>query len=416
MLTELIGMAFDSLRANKFRSLLTMLGVIIGAGTLVAVLSLGNALQGQVFEQFVDLGTRRIAVTPGDPRAKGARDVPGYGLLSLQDYQVLNTLVSNHPDIFRAIAPEITVNTRVRAGAVSLQTLLVGTSADYPQVQRTPMLHGRFLTPADEAEGARVGVLGWLVARDLFGADKAALRDVIGQTIEINGQPIEIVGIINENGGPFSTDGRIFTPVSTMRLRLIGDLDLPGRGLRMSSILLGLQSEKQVDEAVALIERTLRAARNVPDGAINDFNLQTPTQALNVLAGISTAITGFIAVVAGISLVVGGIGIMNIMLVAVTERTREIGVRKALGASDGDVLGQFVMEAVALSLVGSLIGVIGAIGIVWLISTFSGINTGISWIGIFLALTFASAIGVGFGYYPARRAALLPPIEALRYE
>ncbi|WP_298400823.1 ABC transporter permease [uncultured Chloroflexus sp.] len=416
MFTELIAMAFDSLRANKFRSLLTMLGVIIGAGTLVAVLSLGNALQGQVFEQFVDLGTRRIAVTPGDPRAKGARDVPGYGLLSVQDYHVLETMVANRPDLFRAIAPEITISTQARAGAVALQTLLVGTSADYPQVQRTPMLYGRFLTPEDEAEGARVGVLGWLVARDLFGADKAALRNVIGQTIEVNGQPIEIVGIINENGGPFSTDGRIFTPVSTMRLRLIGDLDLPGRGLRMSSILLGLQSEQQVTEAVALIENTLRTARNVPEGVINDFNLQTPTQALNVLAGISTAITGFIAVVAGISLVVGGIGIMNIMLVAVTERTREIGVRKALGASDGDVLGQFVMEAVALSLVGSLIGVIGAIGIVWLISTASGINTGISWIGIVLALGFASAIGIGFGYYPARRAALLPPIEALRYE
>ncbi|WP_322496229.1 ABC transporter permease [Chloroflexus sp.] len=416
MFTELIAMAFDSLRANKFRSLLTMLGVIIGAGTLVAVLSLGNALQGQVFEQFVDLGTRRIAVTPGDPRAKGARDVPGYGLLSVQDYQVLETMVANRPDLFRAIAPEITVSTQARAGAVALQTLLVGTSADYPQVQRTPMLYGRFLTPEDEAEGARVGVLGWLVARDLFGADKAALRNVIGQTIEVNGQPIEIVGIINENGGPFSTDGRIFTPVSTMRLRLIGDLDLPGRGLRMSSVLLGLQSEQQLDEAVALIESTLRAARNVPEGVINDFNLQTPTQALNVLAGISTAITGFIAVVAGISLVVGGIGIMNIMLVAVTERTREIGVRKALGASDGDVLGQFVMEAVALSLVGSLIGVIGAIGIVWLISAASGINTGISWIGIALALGFASVIGIGFGYYPARRAALLPPIEALRYE
>ncbi|ABY34228.1 MAG TPA: hypothetical protein DEF43_03160 [Chloroflexus aurantiacus] len=416
MLTELIAMAFDSLRANKFRSLLTMLGVIIGAGTLVAVLSLGNALQGQVFEQFVDLGTRRIAVTPGDPRAKGARDVPGYGLLSIQDFQVLNQLVADRPDLFRAIAPEITVSTQARAGTVALQTLLVGTSADYPQVQRTPMLHGRFLTPADEATGARVGVLGWLVARDLFGTDKEALRNVIGQTIEVNGQPIEIIGIINENGGPFSTDGRIFTPVSTMRLRLIGDLDLPGRGLQMSSILLGLQSEQQVNEAVALIERTLRAARNVPADAINDFDLQTPTQALNVLAGISTAITGFIAVVAGISLVVGGIGIMNIMLVAVTERTREIGVRKALGASDGDVLGQFVMEAVALSLVGSIIGVIGAIGIVWLISTVSGIATGISWIGIVLALTFASVIGIGFGYYPARRAALLPPIEALRYE
>ncbi len=416
MFTELIRMAFDSLRANKFRSLLTMLGVIIGAGTLVAVLSLGNALQGQVFEQFVDLGTRRIAVTPGDPRAKGARDVPGYGLLSIQDYQVLSNLVATRPDLFRAIAPEITVSTQARAGAVALQTLLVGTSAEYPQVQRTPMLHGRFLTPADEAEGARVGVLGWLVARDLFGADKAALKDVIGQTIEVNGQPIEIIGIINENGGPFSTDGRIFTPVSTMRLRLIGDLDLPGRGLRMSGILLGIQSEQQVDEAVSLIETTLRATRNVPAGAINDFNLQTPTQALNVLAAISTAITGFIAVVAGISLVVGGIGIMNIMLVAVTERTREIGVRKALGASDSDVLGQFVMEAVALSLIGSMIGVLGAIGIVSLISSLSGINTGISWIGIALALGFASLIGIGFGYYPARRAALLPPIEALRYE
>ncbi len=416
MFTELIRMAFDSLRANKFRSLLTMLGVIIGAGTLVAVLSLGNALQGQVFEQFVDLGTRRIAVTPGDPRAKGARDVPGYGLLSIQDYQVLSNLVATRPDLFRAIAPEITVSAQARAGTVALQTLLVGTSAEYPQVQRTPMLHGRFLTPADEAEGARVGVLGWLVARDLFGADKAALKDVIGQTIEVNGQPIEIIGIINENGGPFSTDGRIFTPVSTMRLRLIGDLDLPGRGLRMSGILLGIQSEQQVDEAVSLIETTLRATRNVPAGAINDFNLQTPTQALNVLAAISTAITGFIAVVAGISLVVGGIGIMNIMLVAVTERTREIGVRKALGASDSDVLGQFVMEAVALSLIGSLIGVLGAIGIVSLISSLSGINTGISWIGIALALGFASLIGIGFGYYPARRAALLPPIEALRYE
>ncbi|ACL25313.1 ABC transporter permease [Chloroflexus aggregans] len=416
MFSELIAMAFDSLRANKFRSLLTMLGVIIGAGTLVAVLSLGNALQGQVFEQFVDLGTRRIAITPGDPRAKGARDVPGYGLLSVQDYQVLAEMATSRPDLFRAIAPEITVSTQARAGTVAIQTLLVGTTENYPQVQRTPMLYGRFLTPEDEAEGARVGVLGWLVARDLFGSDKAALRNVIGQTIEVNGQPIEIVGIINENGGPFSTDGRIFTPVSTMRLRLIGDLDLPGRGLRMSSILLGLQSEQQVNEAVALIERTLRAARNVPDGVINDFNLQTPTQALNVLAAISTAITGFIAVVAGISLVVGGIGIMNIMLVAVTERTREIGVRKALGASDGDVLGQFVMEAVALSLVGSLIGVIGAIGLVWLISAVGGINTGISWIGIVLALGFASAIGIGFGYYPARRAALLPPIEALRYE
>lgn len=409
-------MALDSLRANAFRSLLTMLGIIIGAGTLVAVLSLGNALQSSVFEQFVDLGTRRIAVEPGDPKAKGARDVPGYGLLSIQDYRALEDLAASRPDLFRAVVPEVAVSTQVRAGTVAVQALLVGTSEDYPRVQTVPMLAGRFLTAADELDGARVGVLGYLVARDLFGPSPEALRAAVGQTIEINGQPLTIVGVIDENGGPFSTDGRVFAPVSTVRLRLVGDLDLPGRGLRMSSILMGLTSEKVVDQAEAAIVATLRAARNVPEGAINDFEVRTPSQALSVLRGINSAITGFIAVVAGISLIVGGIGIMNIMLVAVTERTREIGVRKALGATDGDVLGQFVLEALTLSLIGSLIGITIAIAIVVLVGLATGIGVQISWSATVIALLFASLIGIGFGFYPARRAAMLQPIEALRYE
>jgi putative ABC transport system permease protein len=278
------------------------------------------------------------------------------------------------------------------------------------------MLAGRFLSAADEKTGARVGVVGYLVARDLFGVDEAALRAAVGRTIEINSQPLTVIGIVDENGGPFSTDSRIFAPVSTVRLRLVGDLDLPGRGLRMSSILVGLTSEQLVEPAEAALSGSLRAARGVPDGAINDFELESPTQALDVLAGINGAITGFIALVAGISLLVGGIGIMNIMLVAVTERTREIGVRKALGASDGDVLGQFVLESLAISVAGSLIGVAGAIGAVLLLGLATGIGTGISWLGVALALLFASAIGVGFGFYPARRAAMLQPIEALRYE
>jgi len=416
MIKEQIGMALDSLRANKFRSLLTMLGIIIGAGTLVAVLSLGNALQSSVFEQFVDLGTRRIAVEPGDPRAKGARDVPGYGLLSVQDYRALADLAASRPDLFRAVVPEVAVSTQVRAGTVAVQALLVGTTEAYPQVQTVPMLAGRFLTAADETDGARVGVLGYLVARDLFGAEPEALRAAVGRTVEINGQPLTIIGVIDDNGGPFSTDGRVFAPVSTVRLRLVGDLDLPGRGLRMSSVLLGITSEKLAVPAEEAIVSTLRATRGVPEGAINDFEVRTPTQALSVLRGINGAITGFIAIVAGISLVVGGIGIMNIMLVAVTERTREIGVRKALGASDGDVLGQFVLEALALSLVGSLIGITGAIGIVLLIGAAAGIGAQISWSAVAIALAFASLIGIGFGFYPARRAAMLQPIEALRYE
>lgn len=416
MLKEQIGMALDSLRANKFRSLLTMLGIIIGAGTLVAVLSLGNALQSSVFEQFVDLGTRRIAVEPGDPRAKGARDVPGYGLLSIQDYRVLEDLAAARPDLFRTVVPEVAVNTEVRAGTTAIRALLVGTSADYPRVQTVPMLAGRFLTTADEVDGARVGVLGYLVARDLFGAEREALEAAVGRSIEVNGQPLTIIGIVDENGGPFSTDGRVFAPVSTVRLRLVGNLDLPGRGLQVNSVLLGLTSEQLVDPAEAAIVAALRSARNVPEGAINDFEVNTPTQALNVLQGINGAITGFIALVAGISLVVGGIGIMNIMLVAVTERTREIGVRKALGASDGDVLGQFVLEALALSIVGSLIGIVGAIAVVVLIGAVTGIGAPISWSAVAIALGFASLIGIGFGFYPARRAAMLQPIEALRYE
>ena len=416
MLKEQFLMAIDSLRANKFRSLLTMLGIIIGAATLVAVLSLGNALQGQVFEQFIDLGTRRIAVLPGDPNAKGARDVPGYGLLSVQDYAALERMVARQPAIFRTLVPEIAVPTEVRAGTTAVQATLVGTSREYKDVQTTPVAYGRFLTDADEQSLARVGVLGYLVARDLLGDDPAALAAALGRKLEINGQTIEIVGILKENGGPFSTDERVFAPVSTVRLRLVGELDLPGRGTKMTSVLIGLQTEKDVNRAEDMITTALRDARGVPAGAIDDFQLNSPTQALNVLSGINGAITGFIALVAGISLLVGGIGIMNIMLVAVTERTREIGVRKALGATDGDVLGQFVLEAMAISLVGGAIGVTLAISLVLLVGALAGFAAPISWLDVALALGFASAIGVGFGFYPARRAALLEPIEALRYE
>jgi putative ABC transport system permease protein len=416
MFKEQILMALDSLRANKFRSLLTMLGIIIGAGTLVAVLSLGNALQSSVFEQFIDLGTRRVAINPGDPKANGARDVPGYGLLSIQDYQTVDELAARRPDLFRIAVPEVSVNTEVRAGTTAVQALLVGTTEGYKDVQTVPMLAGRFLSAADEQAGSRVGVLGYLIAKDLFGEDEAALQAAIGRTVEINGQPITVIGVVGENGGPFSTDGRVFSPMSTVRLRLVGDLDLPGRGLQMSSILVGITSEQLLAPAEEALVGALRTSRGVAPEAINDFELDTPTQALNVLSGINGAITGFIALVAGISLVVGGIGIMNIMLVAVTERTREIGVRKALGATDGDVLGQFVLEALALSLVGSMIGIVGAIGIVLLIGLAAGIGAPISWSAVGIALVFASIIGVGFGFYPARRAAMLQPIEALRYE
>jgi putative ABC transport system permease protein len=416
MFKEQLLMALDSLRANKFRALLTMLGIIIGAATLVAVLSLGNALQGQVFERFIDLGTRRIAVLPGDPNARGARDVPGYGLLSQRDYDTLDQQVARYPKVFRAIAPLVTKSAEIRAGTTAVQTTLVGTTRSFQQIQAAPVVYGRFLTEDDERQSARVAVLGGAVAESLFGKDAAALQAALGQAVEIDGQQVRVIGVLPSSGSIFGVEDQVFAPISTLRLRLVGDLDLPSRGLQMSSILIGLQSEKEAERAQALIAGTMRAARGVPADAIDDFQLNLPTQALNVLAGINGAITGFIALVAGISLVVGGIGIMNIMLVAVTERTREIGVRKALGATDGDVLGQFVLEAMAISLAGGLIGVGSAVGVVLLAGVAGGFAAPISWMSVVLALVFASAIGIGFGFYPARRAALLPPIEALRYE
>jgi putative ABC transport system permease protein len=416
MLKEQISMALDSLRANKFRSLLTMLGIIIGAGTLVAVLSLGSALQGEVFRQFIDLGTRRIAVLPGDPSEPGARDVPGYGLLTGRDYAALERLVAAQPELYSKLAPQIQVPTEIRFGTTALQTTLVGTTADFPSVQVAPTGFGRFISAEDERSAARVGVLGRAIAESLFGSDEAALQAAVGQTVEINGQPMQVIGILAAANSIFGIENQVFAPVDTLRLRLVGDLDLPGRGPRMDQILVGLQSEQEVARAEELLTASLRQARGVPEGAIDDFEILSPTQPLTILAGINGAVTGFIAVVAAISLIVGGIGIMNIMLVAVTERTREIGVRKALGATDGDVLGQFVLEALTLSVVGSLIGISGAIVIVLLIGLASGIGASVSWVAVLIALLFSSLIGVGFGFYPARRAAMLQPIEALRYE
>lgn len=290
MFKELALMAVDSLRANMFRSLLTMLGIIIGSATLVAVLSLGNALQSQVFERFVDLGTRRIAVLPGDPQARGARDIPGYGLLSIQDYRALEQLVARHPDVFRTIVPEVSLRVQARFGSSAANPTVVGTTKDYQLVQTVPVQYGRFLTDDDDRQAARVAVLGALIAEDLFG--KENVKDAIGKTIEVNGQPLQVVGILRQLGGPFSSDQRILTPVSTARLRIAGSQDLPGRGLQMSSILISLQSEQMVARGEALVTATLRATRNVPDGAIDDFRLNLPTQALNVLAGINGAITG----------------------------------------------------------------------------------------------------------------------------
>ena len=416
MFREQLAMALDSLRANKFRSLLTMLGIIIGTGTLVAVLSLGNAVQGSVFQQFIDLGTRSVVVLPGDRTKKGARDLPNYGLLSIRDNQTLAQLVAQHRDLFTTSTPVANVPLSISSGTKAFTRTVVGTTAEFSKVRNAKVAYGRFLTAADNQEYAAVVVLGGKVAESVFGTDKKVIQAAIGTTLAINGRPVEIIGILDSNATIFGLEEQAFMPIDTLRLRFANNLDLPGKGTQLNSVLLGLQSEQQTAEVGKLLTATLRAERSLAEGTVDDFEITLPDQPLSILRGINSVITIFIAIVALISLLVGGIGITNIMLVAVTERTREIGVRKALGATDGDILWQFLLESAAVSLIGGLIGVTGAIVLVLVAGTLSGIGAPIAWGAVAIALLFAAIVGIGFGTYPARRASLLLPVEALRYE
>lgn len=416
MLKEQLGMAIDSLRANKFRSLLTMLGIIIGTGTLVAVLSLGNAVQGSVFQQFIDLGTRSVVLAPGDKTKQGARDVADWGLLSMRDYAAIEQIVAQRPDLFSTSAPVVNVPLTIRSGTTAFERTVVGTTAEFSKIRNARAAHGRFITDPDNEQRAPVAVIGGKVAESLFGTGEAAAQAAVGKIIIVNNRPIEIVGVLGSNATIFGLEEQIFVPIDTLQLRLANNLALPGRGVELTSMLVGLQSEQQTAEVGKVLTAALRSERGLAEGVVDDFEITLPDQPLSILRGINSAITGFIAVVALISLVVGGIGITNIMLVAVTERTREIGVRKALGATDGDILVQFLLESAAVSLIGGVIGVTGAIGLVLLIGAVSGIGATIAWGAVLISLLFAAVVGIGFGTYPARRASLLLPVEALRYE
>ena len=400
--------ALNSLTLHKLRSFLTMLGVVIGVGAVIALVAVGEGAQAQVVSQFQALGSNLLTVTArtnfGFQRG-GLRQSTRQ--LTSADVEAIRGLATS----VKLIAPDYGANATVTYGDKTTSTGITGVTEDYSIVRNWGVARGRFITSEDEDNLAMVVVLGPTTVKNLFGSTQA---NPIGETVRINRQNFEVVGVLKSKGqsGPQNQDDVVFMPLRTAQLKFGG-----AGTTRLRSISMQVRSAGETDLAQAQVTAILRALHDVQPGAQNDFMIQNQADILASVAQTSGTFTTLLGSIAAISLLVGGIGIMNIMLVSVTERTREVGLRKAVGAKYRDILVQFLVEAVALSVLGGLLGVMLGVGGAQLITPLlGGTRALVTPQSVALALAVSLGIGVFFGLYPANRAARLNPIDALRYE
>jgi len=411
-LIESIHIALPALLANKMRSGLTMLGIIIGVGAVIALLSIGQGAQATIAEQIRGIGSNLIFIMPGAIRQGGAMMAAGSaGTLTLKDAEAIADF-ANCPDVV-AVAPEFSRNAQVVYAGQNVNTPITGTTPDYEYVHNFHVREGRFFDARDLDVLSRVAVLGSTTADDLFGDESP-----MGRTIKINRIPFRVIGVMEEKGGAGMMgrqDDVIFIPITTAHTRLFGGRAASGGGRLVSVINASAVNESSVEPAIEEIILLLRERHKIQYQE-DDFTIMSQQDILGMMEQITGILTIFLGAIAAISLLVGGIGIMNIMLVSVTERTREIGLRKAVGAKRADILAQFLVEAVVLSVLGGLVGILFGGGIAQVVNMTGMITTVISLDSVLLAVGFSIAVGLFFGIYPATRAARLNPIDALRYE
>jgi putative ABC transport system permease protein len=409
-LAEVVRVSLDSLFANKTRSFLTMLGVIIGVASVVALLSLGNGASATITGEVQSIGTNLIFVLPGNvnPRRPGATSAAQN--LTMEDFQAISGL--GLP--LNGTSPQFSGNTDIVAPAADKNATIIGTTPAHFALQDLRTTSGSLFDENQSRAAAPVAVLGATLAKDLFGNGAA-----VGQTVRVKDQTLRVVGVLaaKGGGGMSSADDQLYAPISFVQQRLFGARTPDGNSYRVSNIML---SARNGDDITAIQDRLtvlLRERHHLnSNGNGDDFSVMNQASMLGTLNSITSILTAFLAAIAGISLLVGGIGIMNIMLVSVTERTKEIGLRKAVGARGKDILLQFIVEALVVSVTGGVIGLVFGMLIAGLV-TLSGVLTAtVSLSSVVLAVGFSLAVGLFFGIYPARRAARLNPIDALRYE
>ena len=403
MYKESFLMAWASLIANKMRSILTMLGIIIGVAAVIALVSIGNGVKQDIQNSISSLGSNLLMVMPGAPRTPGVRPSAGsMKSLKVSDYEAIAKL-----DGVKAASPMTNGSYVVIYQNKNWTTSVSGVSYNYLDVNNWSMKSGRFLSEKNVQNRERVAVVGKTVVKNLFGDE-----DPVGAEIRVKNIPFRIIGVLNSKGSGAmgnDQDDMVIIPYTTAMERVEG-VDY----LRM--IYVVGKDENGIDRLQSDIENLLRVRHGIKDTNLDDFNIQNMNSIMETMEETTGTLTLFLGAVAAISLVVGGIGIMNIMLVSVTERTREIGVRKALGATYSVIVTQFLIEAVVISLMGGIIGIILGIGSSKLIGLASGMSTVISVPTIVMSFAFSMAIGLIFGIYPARKAAKLNPIDALHYE
>ena len=405
LIGEIITVALGALRANKLRSLLTMLGIVIGVAAVIAVVALGAGAQSAVKARISSLGTTLLTVMPGQQRGMGGISFDQSVKLTMADARALQEKATS----LNAVQPEINSRVQVQYLNQNASTSAVGTTSNYLEVRKYNLAAGRMFTSQEDEGRQRLVVLGQTVVTNLGIRSPDA---IIGENVRIKGLQFTVIGVLKSKGqsSPFGDpDDQVLIPITTGRFRVFGTD-------RLRSISVIAPSEERIPEAMADVQKVLRRQHRLTSAKPDDFQIRSQADFLNTLGETTAVFTYLLRGIAAVSLLVGGIGIMNIMLVSVTERTREIGIRKALGATSANILLQFLIEAVVLCLLGGLIGAAVGSGGAMAMSRFAQWNTQISPSSIVLAFVFSAVVGVLFGVWPARRAAGLDPIVALRYE